>query len=86
MHEVCIQRGWCGGFVDGKPTHVDDFIPESGRVTAEQFVDWLFRADGMDPTIEIGQWQKHKDGLKNAFIHHMGADVVDASVLKWSLD
>lgn len=83
MQEVCVEKGWCGGVVDGKPTHVDDFIPESGRVTAEQFVDWLFRADGMDPFVELEKWQKHKDGLKDAFIRHMGADVVDASMLKW---
>jgi hypothetical protein len=86
MREVCVERGWCGGIVDGKPTHVDDFIPESGQVTAEQFVDWLFRADGMDPFVDLEQWQKHKDGLKDAFIRHMGADVVNASMLKWPLD
>ena len=86
MHEVCVKRGWCGGIVDGKPTHVDHFIPESGQVTAEQFVDWLFQADGMDPFVEPEIWQKHKDGLKAAFILHMGADVVDALMLKWLLD
>jgi hypothetical protein len=86
MHEVCVEKGWCGGVVDGKPTHVDDFIPESGRVTAEQFVDWLFRADGMDPFVELEKWQKHKDGLTDAFIRHMGADVVDASMLNWPSD
>lgn len=86
MHEVCVKWGWCGGIVDGKPTHVDDFIPESGQVTAEQFVEWLFRADGMDPFAELEKWQKHKDGLKDAFVRHMGSDVVEASMLKWAFD
>jgi len=44
MYEVCVGRGWCGGIVNGQPSHVDDFIPESGPVTADQFVDWLFMA------------------------------------------
>ena len=86
MHEVCVQRGWCGGIVDGKPTHVDDFIPASGTVSAAQFVNWLFLADGMDPDADPDKWQSHKDELRAAFVRHMGADVVDASRLKWDLD
>jgi hypothetical protein len=86
MDEVCIGRGWCGGIVNGQPSHVDDFIPESGPVTADQFVDWLFMADGMDPNEDPSKWQKHKQGLPDAFIRHMGHDVVDASLLKWALD
>jgi hypothetical protein len=55
MHDVCVGRGWCGGIVNGQPSHVDHLIPEAGPVSAEQFVD------------------------------HMGADVVDASALKWDV-
>lgn len=86
MHDVCVGRGWCGGIVDGRPSHVDHFIPQSGPVTADQFVDWLFRADGMDPAANPQKWQKHKDALRAAFVRHMGSDVVDASRLKWDLD
>lgn len=86
MHEVCVERGWCGGIVNGKPTHVDDFIPVSGPVSTEQFVDWLFLADGVDPKAEPDKWQSHKDELKAAFVRHMGADVIDAVRLKWDLD
>ena len=82
QHDVCIGRGWCGGIVDGKPCHVDDFIPEVGPVSAEQFVEWLFQAEGLDPSSEPEKWQKHKDGLRQAFVQHMGAEVVDASALK----
>lgn len=85
MHEVCVGHGWCGSIVNDEPSHVDDFIPASGPVTASQFVDWLFEADGMDPDTDPGKWQKHKDALRDAFIRHMGADVVDASRLKWEL-
>jgi hypothetical protein len=83
MNEVCVGLGWCGGMVDGKPSHVYDFIPETGPVTADQFVDWLFLADGMVPTAEPDKWQKHKDMLRDAFVRHMGSAVVDASMLKW---
>lgn len=86
MDEVCVGRGWCGGIVDGQPSHVDDFIPESGPVTADQFVEWLFMADDMDPKEDPSKWQKHEQGLREAFIRHMGHDIVDASLLKWALD
>jgi hypothetical protein len=86
MHEVCVERGWCGSILDGKPTHVDDFIPANGTVSAAQFVDWLFLADGMDPNAEPARWQAHKEGLRAVFVRHMGSDVVDASRLKWELD
>jgi hypothetical protein len=84
-HDVCVGHGWCGGIVAGKPSHVDDLIPDSGPVSADQFVDWLFIAEGIDPRSELDKWQKHKDRLREAFIRHMGADVVDASELKWDL-
>lgn len=85
MHEVCVGRGWCGGIVNDKPSHVDDFIPETGPVSAEQFVEWLLRADGVDPSSEPVKWAKHVDALREAFVRHMGADVIDASALKWDV-
>lgn len=84
MHDVCARMGWCGVVVDGKPLHVNDFIPNSGLVTADQFVDWLFRAEGMDPNSKPEQWRRHKEALKAAFIKHMGSDIVDAKALRWS--
>jgi hypothetical protein len=85
MHEVCVEKGWCGSIVDDEPSHVDHFIPESGPVTADQFVNWLFQAEGVDPYADLHKWQKHKEGLRDAFIRHMGSDLVDASALKWDL-
>jgi len=82
LDDVCIGRGWCGGIVDGKPSHVNDLIPDSGPVTAEQFVEWLFIAEGVDPHAEPDKWNRHKAGLRKAFIQHMGAEIVDASALK----
>ncbi len=85
MHEVCVGFGWCGAVVNGEPSHVDDLIPTVGPVSAEQFVDWLFQAEGIDAQSEPAKWQKHKGSLREAFVRHMGADLVDASALKWDV-
>jgi hypothetical protein len=80
---VCAGHGYCGSVQDGRFVHVTDFIPDSGQVTAEQFVDWVFIADGNrwigDPIA-----MKHRETLRAYFIFHMGADVVDARRLRRS--
>jgi len=86
MKEVCVGHGWCGGVVNGKPCHVDHFIPDVGTVTADQFVEWLFAADGYDPELEpADRVQNHRTRLRALFIQHMGSESVDASALKWDL-
>ena len=84
MREVCVERGWCGGIVDGKPKHVTDFLPTEGAVSAEQFAHWLFEADGVDPDEDRMKWQPHFDSLKKAFVRHFGANEVDVSHLNWN--
>ena len=84
MHEICVGMGFCGCVKYGKPLHVDDFIPEDGPVKAEQFIEWVFLADDMNPNVDPQKWQPHKDKMKAAFIKFMGGDVVDASKLRWS--
>jgi len=74
MHEVCVERGWCGGGVDGNPSHVDDLIPEHGSVTADRFVDRLFHGG------------RYGSECRDAFIRHMGHDTVDASSPAWATD
>ena len=80
MRDVCVGMGWCGSVVGGQPLHVDMFIPESGPVTANQFVDWLFEAEGL-----AGQAESHRKVLHAAFVRHMGSDVIDAGQLKWDV-
>ncbi|WP_426166928.1 hypothetical protein [Sandarakinorhabdus sp. DWP1-3-1] len=80
LHEVCIGLGFCGSVDDGELLHVDQFIPESGPVSADQFVNWVFRAEGMDPDGEDAL--KHAHSLREAFVRHMGVEVVDADILK----
>jgi len=80
LEEVCVGLGFCGSVVDGKPLHVDMFVPQNGSVGADEFVDWLFQAEGWDPTEPDAL--KHRDSLRDAFIRHMGGESVDAQILK----
>jgi hypothetical protein len=82
MHEFCVGLGWCDCVKDGKPSHVTDFIPETGLVSADEFATWIIMADGLDPDErgpEIRRWMPQ---LKAVFIKHMGGDVIDASNLR----
>lgn len=83
MHEVCVEQGWCGSVVADRPMHVTDLLPKSGTVTADQFVGWLFEADGVNPDEDRAKWQSHIDGLREAFIRHMGELSVDVQRLAW---
>lgn len=80
LTQVCVALGFCGSVANGEPLHVDQFIPESGPVSADQFVNWVFRAEGMDP--DETDALKHAHSLRKAFVRHMGFEVVDAAVFK----
>jgi hypothetical protein len=83
MHVICVRWGFCGSVQEGKFMHVTDCIPESGIVTANQFAEWVLRADS-DTTASAPfktRWQKR---VRSAFIEHMGADRVDARRLRCS--
>ena len=82
MHEVCVVWGFCGCLKDGEALHVDLLIPPNGPVTADQFVEWVFLADGMNPNVDVERWRPHKDAIRAAFIEHMGAEEVDAANLR----
>ncbi len=83
MHEVCVERGWCGSVLDERRMHVTDFLPANGSVTADQFVGWLFAADGVDPNDDLPKWQPHIDALRDSFIRHMGSPSVNVERLGW---
>jgi hypothetical protein len=84
MHVVCVEWGFCGCVKHDQRLHVDQLIPSEGLVTADQFVEWVFLADDMNPNSDPGQWNRHKAAIRAAFIQHMGGEVVDASRLRWS--
>lgn len=81
MHDVCVQLGFCGSVRGGQVTHVDFIIPPDGPATADQFVEWVFLADGMNPSVDAEKWQPVKDQLRAAFIKHMGGEIVEAEQL-----
>jgi hypothetical protein len=80
MHDVCVVWGFCGCRKDGVNLHVDLLIPSAGRVTADQFVEWVFLAENLNPK----RWEKQKAAIRDAFVRHMGAETVDARRLQWS--
>lgn len=85
MDFVCVEWGCCGSIHrDGTPLHVTLFIPAEGPVTADQFVDWVFLAEGLNPNSEPEKWQTHKDAIRAAFVAHMGGETADARALRWS--
>ena len=80
LHEVCVGLGFCGAIVDGELQHVDKFVPDQGIVSADQFVDWVFLAEGWDPSESDAL--RHRAGLRSVFLKHMGAEAVDARNLR----
>jgi hypothetical protein len=79
LNDFCVGLGFCGSVVDGQPLQVDHFVPENGTVSADQFVDWVFRAEGVNP--HGPDALKHRDTLRQAFVKHMG-ETADAQSLR----
>ncbi|MCL4674220.1 MAG: hypothetical protein KJZ64_15075 [Sphingomonadaceae bacterium] len=84
QHAVCAGMGFCGGIVDGKPSHVDFFIPDSGTVTVAQFIEWLLKAEDYYPD-QDPRFSPYYKELSRIFVEIMGADTVDAARLKWDV-
>ena len=82
MDFICIELGFCGCRKNGKPLHVSDIIPSTGLIHVDNFVDWVFLADDMNPTSDPVKWQKHKNAIRDAFIRILGETTVDANRLK----
>jgi hypothetical protein len=82
MHDACVRWGFCGCIKREQPLHVTTLIPPNGPVHANQFVEWLLLADNVNPNLE--RYDRHKVALAAAFVTHMGSDVVDAALLRWS--
>ena len=78
LHEFCVKLGWCGSLKDGKQLQVSDFIPETGSVSADEFVRWLIVAEGLPPETDASRLKQ----LKAVFVKHMGADVISAEALR----
>ena len=78
-HYICAELGFCGSIKDGAPLHVDDLIPSEGVVTADQFAELTFVADGIDPSNDPRQL---KAAIRAAFVNFMGSQTVEATTLR----
>jgi hypothetical protein len=83
MDEACVGWGFCGCMKNGQDLHVTLLVPPEGPVTADQFVEWLFLADNLNPNDSSVAVQRQKAALRAAFVRHMGGEEVDASMLRW---
>lgn len=81
IHEL-VARGWGGSVRDGKWVGLSDFIPPAGPVTAEQFADWQIQAAGHDLDMVNNQTRRWQQKLVEIFVRHMGAEIVEASILR----
>ena len=77
IYEFCAGHGFCGSVLNGRLSHVSDFIPQVGMVSADEFVRWILKAEGLEA-------YNNTKSLKAIFIKHMGADKVDAKDLRSS--
>jgi hypothetical protein len=80
---MCVGGGWCGGIVDGKPTTVDDLLPDSGTITARDFAKLVIRADGWPESEALPE--QHIGWLESQFIEYLGAVSVDVQELRFNL-
>jgi hypothetical protein len=78
MEELRNDLGFVGSRRGEHLLTVEALIPEAGPVTADQFVEWVFLAQGMNPNVDPGRWQPVKRAIRSSFVRHMGAEVVDA--------
>ncbi|MEL7199251.1 MAG: hypothetical protein AAGL10_13130 [Pseudomonadota bacterium] len=81
LHKLCVTYGYCGCVKFDKPLHVDDFIPPKGPVHAEQFVEWVFLADDVNPNSDDDHIVEMKSVFRSLFVEYLGAETVDALVL-----
>lgn len=79
MHVVRVEWGFCGCLKHERQLHVDQLIPSEGLVRADQFIEWVFLADDMNPNIDPERWSRQKAAICTAFIKHMGGDAVDVA-------
>jgi len=84
LWDICVGQGFCGGLVNGEPTHVTDLLPTGGMVTAEQFAQLAIKAEGdsRSPDEKHDRWVSR---LSAAFIEHMGAPSMPAEMLVQNL-
>lgn len=80
LNHVCVELGFCGSVANDQPLHVDQFLPDTGTLTAEDFADALFKAEGLDP--EGSTARKFRSEVRDAFVRHIGVPAIDVGLLR----
>jgi len=75
LEEVCVRLGFCGSVVDGQPRHVDQFLPQTGKLTDAEFADALFKAEGWDP--DGSEARTFRSSVREAFVRNMGGSEIE---------
>jgi len=78
LKDICVRLEFCGSAVDGLPLQVDDFLPQSGTLTDEDFADAIFKAEGWDP--DSREARRFRPSVRDAFVRHMGGAKIDANL------
>jgi hypothetical protein len=81
MRAICAGYGYCGSLHEGWYSHVTDFIPAEGTVTADEFVDWVLLAD-REPTHGDPRRMVMRERLRSCFIGYLGSPFVNAKKLR----
>jgi hypothetical protein len=80
MSFACVGMGYCGSVTpEGEPSYVTDYFPTEGEVTADQFVEWLLLAEGLDPRLTLLNTKRR---LRRAFVEIMGGASVRVERLR----
>ena len=80
-----VAERWCLGGRLGADWEKDfrSLLPKSGPVTADQFVDCVFRASEDEVGNGAPRWERARTEIRAAFVEHMGGESVDAAALAW---
>lgn len=81
LHEPCVTYGYCGCVKFDKPLDVDDFIPPSGPVHADQFVEWVFLADDVNPNSSEPHIVEMKAKFRELVVYHLGGETFEAAII-----
>ena len=77
---LCVDLGFCGSVVNDQPSCADQFLPDSGPLTAEDFASAVFKAEGWDP--DGARAREFRSRIREAFVRHMGLSAIDVSLLR----
>lgn len=75
IYDACVIYGNCGT----GDTHIWDFIPKTGSLTAEEFAHLMLKAEKEAPPPYGKRNQRNFEWCVDRFRQTMGAEIVDVS-------